>query len=97
MNPQITPANAFPGQDAAAVAPTDAVAEAMAGLSGLDSAPTRSHVSSTSFSRWLESSTVRPPCFNIYQAYPEMIKGGLLADAVAIIGGLNVIAGELDR
>ena len=40
---------------------------------------------------------VRPPCFNIYQAYPEMIKGGLLADAVAIIGGLNVIAGELDR
>jgi NADH:ubiquinone oxidoreductase subunit D len=40
---------------------------------------------------------VRPPCFNIYQAYPEMIKGGMLADAVAIIGGLNVIAGELDR
>lgn len=40
---------------------------------------------------------VRPPCFNIYQAYPQMIKGGLLADAVAIIGGLNVIAGELDR
>jgi NADH-quinone oxidoreductase subunit C/D len=40
---------------------------------------------------------VRPPCYNIYQAYPEMIKGGLLADAVAIIGGLNVIAGELDR
>ena len=40
---------------------------------------------------------VRPPCFNIYQAFPEMIKGGMLADAVAIIGGLNVIAGELDR
>jgi NADH dehydrogenase I D subunit len=40
---------------------------------------------------------VRPPCFNIYQAFPEMIKGGLLADAVAIVGGLNVIAGELDR
>jgi NADH:ubiquinone oxidoreductase subunit D len=40
---------------------------------------------------------VRPPCFNIYQAFPEMITGGLLADAVAIIGGLNVIAGELDR
>ncbi len=40
---------------------------------------------------------VRPPCFNIYQAYPEMIAGGLLADAVAIIGGLNVVAGELDR
>jgi NADH:ubiquinone oxidoreductase subunit D len=40
---------------------------------------------------------VRPPCYNIYQAYPQMIKGRLLADAVAIIGGLNVIAGELDR
>jgi NADH:ubiquinone oxidoreductase subunit D len=26
-----------------------------------------------------------------------MIRGGQLADAVAIIGGLNVIAGELDR
>jgi NADH-quinone oxidoreductase subunit C/D len=40
---------------------------------------------------------VRPPCFNIYQAYPQMIKGGLLSDAVAIVGGLNIIAGELDR
>ena len=40
---------------------------------------------------------VRPPCFNIYQAFPHMIKGQMLADAVAIIGGLNVIAGELDR
>jgi NADH-quinone oxidoreductase subunit C/D len=40
---------------------------------------------------------VRPPCYNIYQAFPEMIVGGMLADAVAIIGGLNVIAGELDR
>jgi NADH-quinone oxidoreductase subunit C/D len=40
---------------------------------------------------------VRPPCYNIYQAYPEMIRGGMIADAIAIIGGLNVIAGELDR
>jgi NADH:ubiquinone oxidoreductase subunit D len=40
---------------------------------------------------------VRPPCFNVYQAFPQMIQGGRLADAVAIIGGLNVIAGELDR
>jgi NADH-quinone oxidoreductase subunit C/D len=40
---------------------------------------------------------VRPPCYNIYQAFPQMIRGGMLADAVAIIGGLNVIAGELDR
>jgi NADH-quinone oxidoreductase subunit C/D len=40
---------------------------------------------------------VRPPCYNIYQAYPQMIRGSFLADAIAIIGGLNVIAGELDR
>jgi NADH-quinone oxidoreductase subunit C/D len=40
---------------------------------------------------------VRPPCFAIYAALPEMIRGGMIADAVAIIGGLNVIAGELDR
>jgi NADH-quinone oxidoreductase subunit C/D len=40
---------------------------------------------------------LRPPCFAVYQAFPEMIKGAMLADAVATIGGLNVIAGELDR
>ena len=40
---------------------------------------------------------VRPPCFNIYQAFPRMIKGAMIADAVAIMGGLNVVAGELDR
>jgi NADH-quinone oxidoreductase subunit C/D len=40
---------------------------------------------------------VRPPCYNIYQAFPRMIRGAMIADAVAIIGGLNVIAGELDR
>jgi len=40
---------------------------------------------------------VRPPCYNIYQAFPHMIRGAMLADAVATIGGLNVVAGELDR
>jgi len=40
---------------------------------------------------------VRPPCFNIYQAFPQMIRGGMIADVVAIIGSLNIIAGELDR
>jgi NADH-quinone oxidoreductase subunit C/D len=40
---------------------------------------------------------VRPPCYNNYQAFPRMIKGSMIADAVAILGGLNVIAGELDR
>ncbi len=39
----------------------------------------------------------RPPCFPIYQAYAPMCEGGLIGDAVAILGGLNIIAGELDR
>jgi NADH dehydrogenase I D subunit len=40
---------------------------------------------------------VRPPCYAIYQAYPSMVRGHMIADAIAIIGSLNVIAGELDR
>lgn len=40
---------------------------------------------------------VRPPCFAIYQAFPQLIKGHMIADAVAILGTLNVVAGELDR
>ncbi|MDP4184503.1 MAG: NADH-quinone oxidoreductase subunit D [Bacteroidota bacterium] len=38
----------------------------------------------------------RRPCFVYYQAYPEMIKGGLLSDAIVTMSSLNVIAGELD-
>jgi NADH-quinone oxidoreductase subunit D len=38
----------------------------------------------------------RRPCFIYYQAYAEMIKGGMLSDAIAILSSLNVIAGELD-
>lgn len=40
---------------------------------------------------------VRPPCFAIYQAFPKMMVGQMVADAVAVLGSLNVIAGELDR
>ncbi len=40
---------------------------------------------------------VRPPCYAIYQAYPDLVKGHMIADSVAIMGSLNVIAGELDR
>jgi NADH dehydrogenase I D subunit len=39
----------------------------------------------------------RAPCFPIYQAYPEMVKDGLISDAIAVLGGLNIVAGELDR
>ena len=38
----------------------------------------------------------RRPCFVYYQAYPEMIKGLTISDAVATLSSLNVIAGELD-
>lgn len=40
---------------------------------------------------------VRPPCFAVYQSFEEVIEGGLIADAVATLGQMNVIAGELDR
>lgn len=40
---------------------------------------------------------VRPPCFSIYQSFSEQIKGVQVADVVAILGSMNVIAGELDR
>jgi NADH-quinone oxidoreductase subunit C/D len=39
----------------------------------------------------------RPPCFAIFQAFPSMIEGGMIADAVAALGSINIIAGELDR
>lgn len=38
----------------------------------------------------------RRPCFIYYQAFPEMIEGGLLSDAIITLSSLNVIAGELD-
>ena len=38
----------------------------------------------------------RRPCFIFYQAYPEMIKGGMLSDAILTMSSMNVIAGELD-
>ncbi len=40
---------------------------------------------------------VRPPCFAIYQSFPEAITGGMVADVIAILGSMNLIAGELDR
>ena len=39
---------------------------------------------------------MRRPCYIYYQAYPEMIKGSMLSDAIVILSSLNVIAGELD-
>ncbi|MCE1228347.1 MAG: NADH dehydrogenase (quinone) subunit D [Firmicutes bacterium] len=40
---------------------------------------------------------VRPPCFPIFNSFDEQARGTLIADAVAILGAMNIIAGELDR
>ncbi len=40
---------------------------------------------------------VRPPCFPIFSSFDQQVKGHMIADAVAILGSLNIIAGELDR
>jgi len=39
----------------------------------------------------------RPPCFMNFLAFHKMIEGGMIADAVANLGSINIIAGELDR
>ncbi|MBE7490287.1 MAG: NADH-quinone oxidoreductase subunit D [Planctomycetes bacterium] len=39
----------------------------------------------------------RPPSYWNYGAMPQMVRGGYIADVVACLSSLNVIAGELDR
>ena len=39
----------------------------------------------------------RPPCFPIFEAYAKMITGQTIPDAIAGLGSLNIIAGELDH
>jgi NADH-quinone oxidoreductase subunit D len=39
----------------------------------------------------------RPPSFIHFQVFPHVIKDHLIADVVAILGSLNIIAAELDR
>jgi len=38
----------------------------------------------------------RRPCFIYYQAFPELIRNGMLSDAIITMSSLNLIAGELD-
>lgn len=38
----------------------------------------------------------RRPSFIYYQAFPEMVKGSFLSDAILTMSSMNVIAGELD-
>ncbi len=40
---------------------------------------------------------VRPPSFINYPIFGKLMEGAMLADVVAILGSLNIIAGELDR
>lgn len=40
---------------------------------------------------------VRPPCFPVFSSFTTLVKGHMVSDAIAVLGGLNVIAGELDR
>jgi NADH-quinone oxidoreductase subunit C/D len=40
---------------------------------------------------------VRPPCFAIYQSFSSVVKGAMIADAIATVASMNLIAGELDR
>ncbi len=39
----------------------------------------------------------RPPCFTVFSALPKIAEGCMIADAVATLSSLNIIAGELDR
>ena len=39
----------------------------------------------------------RPPSFINFQLFPPLIKDHLIADVVAVLGSLNIIAAELDR
>ena len=39
----------------------------------------------------------RPPSFIHFQVFPKLLEGHQLADVVAILGSLNIIAAELDR
>jgi NADH dehydrogenase I D subunit len=40
---------------------------------------------------------IRAPSFFMFQPVDEMIKGENIADVIAVIGSVNIIAGELDR
>jgi NADH dehydrogenase I D subunit len=39
----------------------------------------------------------RGSCFYIFQAFNDMIKGSYISDAIAALGSLNIVAGELEK
>lgn len=40
---------------------------------------------------------VRPPCFTQFAAFHELVEGSMIADSIAVLSSINIIAGELDR
>jgi len=40
---------------------------------------------------------IRSPCFLLTSALPRLLKGHMLADAIAIIGSLDIVLGEIDK
>lgn len=40
---------------------------------------------------------IRSPCFYLVSALPRILAGHMIADAVAIIGSIDVVLGEIDR
>ena len=40
---------------------------------------------------------VRPPSFINLQALDKMVRGGLIADVVAVVGTIDIVLGEVDR
>jgi NADH-quinone oxidoreductase subunit D len=40
---------------------------------------------------------VKSPCFTALSVLPELSKGALIADVVAVIGSIDIVMGELDR
>ncbi len=40
---------------------------------------------------------VRPPSFCNLQALPQLVRGHLVADVVALIGSIDIVLGEVDR
>ena len=40
---------------------------------------------------------VRSPCFIMVSALEKMMKGHMIADAISVIGSIDIVLGEIDR